>query len=164
MELSKKWIRRLRIANICDLLWAAIANRLHLPQSPGVAPHRPSVPSSPSFVLFVVVVVFVFLVYGGMRALERRGIIRQGRRRRRHSATPPPPRSGVDAASPPASFLFRGVVPPLPLPRPPPPPSRQVHGRPAAGKRGPYRCCLRRPAVALVQVLGVVITTIVAVS
>ena len=69
---------KLIIANICDLLRAKVANRWHLPQSRGATPRSPSVPSSPSFVLFVVVVVVVvvfFLIYGGMRALERRGEI-----------------------------------------------------------------------------------------
>ena len=87
---------KLIIANICDLLRAKVANRWHLPQSRGATPRSPSVPSSPSFVLFVVVVVVVvfFLIYGGMRALERRGEIWQGRRdapRRRqwHPAAPP---------------------------------------------------------------------------
>ena len=87
--------RKLRIANICNLLQAKVANRWHLPQSRGAAPRRPSIPSSPSFVVFVVVVVVFFLVYGGMRALERCGEICQGRRdapRRRWQHPDAPPR------------------------------------------------------------------------
>ena len=149
-----------------NLLQAVVANRLHLPQSSrGAAPRRPSVPSSPSFVLFVVVVVFVFLVYGGMRALERRGEIRQGRRdalgRRRRRPAAPPPRSGVDAASSPMSFLLlRGVVPP-----PLPPPSSSSSAVPT-GPRAPRRIgvVFVGRVVALVPLLGVVIATVVAVT